>query len=461
VTYFCAIEEINPHNITTVYPNSGLYANILRMQSPITKHTLDNGLQVVLKEIHFAPLISHWVWYRVGSRDEISGSTGISHWVEHMQFKGTPKYPSQVLDKAISRVGGIWNAFTHLDWTTYFETLPAHEIGLALDLEADRMTSSLFDPHEVESERTVIISERQGNENQPLFRLTEEVQAAAFRVHPYHHMVIGDMADLHTIQRDDLYSHYNSYYSPSNAVVAITGDFDSDVMLDRVNESYGSIPGKQVPPRVNRPEPSQTGERRVDVEGPGETTFLQLAFHIPAANHLDFLPLMVLDSLLTGPSNLNMFGTGISNKTSLLYQSLVEKELAVSVFGGMQAAHDPFLYTINVILHPESNVENVLAAIDDQIQLIQESIPALSSLERAAKQARALFAYGSESITNTAFWLGISEMVATYEWFVHFLDKLGAVCPEDVQRAASTYLRPQNRVSGVYLPTGNGRSAAQ
>jgi zinc protease len=127
----------------------------------------------------------------------------------------------------------------------------------------------------------------------------------------------------------------------------------------------------------------------------------------------------------------------------------------------MQAAHDPFLYTINSILHPQSKVENVLTAIDDQIRLLQESIPASGSLERAVKQARALFAYGSESITNQAFWLGISEMVATYEWFIHFLDKLDAVRPEDVQRAASTYLRPQNRVSGVYIPTGNGQPDKQ
>ena len=431
------------------------------MPPTITKHTLDNGLQVVLKEIHSAPLISHWVWYRVGSRDEIAGRTGISHWVEHMQFKGTPRYPSQVLDKAISRVGGIWNAFTHLDWTTYFETLPAGEIDLALDLEADRMSGSLFEPDEVNSERTVIISERQGNENQPLFRLTEEVQAAAFRVHSYHHMVIGDLADLNTIQREDLFAHYNSYYSPSNAVVTIAGDFETGKMIEQVTEAYGSIPAKVPPPRLIRPEPSQPGERRLDVEGPGETTFLQLAYHIPAANHPDFLTLMILDSLLTGPSNLNMFGTGISNKTSLLYQALVEKELAVSVFGGMQATQDPFLYTINTILHPQSRVDDVLAAIDEQILRIQQTAPGSDSLERAVKQARALFAYGSESITNQAFWLGISEMVATYEWFVHYLENLEAVNPEDVQRAASMYLLPKNRVSGIYVPTGNGQPPLQ
>ena len=178
------------------------------MSDAITRIHLSNGLLVLLKEIHTAPIISHWIWYRVGSRNEIPGYTGISHWVEHMQFKGTPQFPAGVLDREISRQGGYWNAFTHLDWTTYFETLPVDKIDLALRLEADRMTNSLFTEEDVASERTVIISERQGNENEPLFRLSEEVQAAAFRVSPYHHEVIGDMVDLYHIQRDDLYQHY-------------------------------------------------------------------------------------------------------------------------------------------------------------------------------------------------------------------------------------------------------------
>ncbi|MEM5774599.1 MAG: insulinase family protein, partial [Anaerolineaceae bacterium] len=133
--------------------------------------TLENGLSIYLKEIHTAPLISHWVWYRVGSRNEIPGKTGISHWVEHMQFKGTAKFPAGLLDRAISRDGGMWNAFTNTDWTAYFEVMPSDKIDIALELEADRMMNSLFEPDEVESERTVIISEMEGSENEPLYRL--------------------------------------------------------------------------------------------------------------------------------------------------------------------------------------------------------------------------------------------------------------------------------------------------
>ncbi|MEJ2599162.1 MAG: pitrilysin family protein [Anaerolineales bacterium] len=169
-----------------------------------TRDTLSNGLTVLLKEIHTAPLISQWVWYRVGSRNERPGVTGVSHWVEHMQFKGTRRYPPGSLDKAIARLGGYWNALTHLDWTTYLETMPAASIDLVLELEADRMLNSRFDPQDVASERTVIISERQGNENEPLFQLSEAVQKKAFQVHAYRHEVIGDQADLESMQRDDL-----------------------------------------------------------------------------------------------------------------------------------------------------------------------------------------------------------------------------------------------------------------
>ena len=154
------------------------------MHPKVETHILDNGLTILTKELHHVPLVSHWVWYRVGSRNETKGKTGISHWVEHMQFKGTPKYPVNVLDQAISRDGGVWNAMTSLDWTTYFETLPSHKIDIALDLEADRMLNSLFDKDETELERTVVISEREGNENEPLFRLGEAVQQAAFEAAP-------------------------------------------------------------------------------------------------------------------------------------------------------------------------------------------------------------------------------------------------------------------------------------
>ncbi len=217
------------------------------------------------------------------------------------------------------------------------------------------------------------------------------------------------------------------------------------------------LPGND-PPRISRPEPAPLGEHRLTVEGPGETTYLDISYHAPAANDPDFFPVTVLDSLLAGPSSLNMFGGGgISNKTSRLYRSLVEKELAVSVSGGLTATADPFLYSIVVTVHPNRKADEVLAVFDNEIKRIQEELIPIAEITRAIKQARALFAYGSENITNQAFWLGHAEMFDKYDWFLTYLGKLSKVTPEELQMAAQKYLRPQNRVVGTYIPTGSGK----
>jgi zinc protease len=300
----------------------------------------------------------------------------------------------------------------------------------------------------------VIISEREGHENEPLFQLGEAIQQTAFRVHSYHHEVIGDMADLFSMTRDDLYNHYRSFYVPNNAVMAIAGDFDSDSMLARVRELFDSIPAGKEPPRLARSEPEQNGEVRLSVEGPGETCYVQTCYRFPPASHPDFFALSVLDSLLAGPSNLNMFSGGISNKTSRLYRALVDKEVTVSVHGGAQATIDPFLYTITMTVHPKRKPEEALAALDQELQRICDEKVTREEITRAIKQACALFAYGSENITNQGFWMGYAEMFANYEWFETYLDRLAAVTVKDVQRVANQYFRPQRRVVGTYVPLG-------
>jgi len=415
--------------------------------------TLPNGLTIHLKEIHTAPIISTWIWYKVGSRNEIPGKTGISHWVEHMQFKGTERFPSGYLDREISRTGGIWNAMTYLDWTTFFTTLPAHAANISLEMEADRMINSRFDVDEVERERTVIISEREGNENQPHFLLGEAVQEAAFARHPYKYEVIGLKDDLREITAEDLKSHYQKYYQPANAVLAIAGDFDSEKMLGKIEEHFNQIPQDNIESPEIQQELPLRGEKHVHVTGPGETSYVQIAYRAPSASAKDFLTLTVLDSLLTGPSSLNMFGSGgTSNKTSRLYRALVESEISVSCHGALQATRDPYLYGINLTVHPEHAPEDVLRAVDAEIVRLLETPVTQVEIDRAIKQAKALFAYSSENITNQAFWLGYTEMFDHYDWFENYVDNLSRVSPKEVMETARTYLSPDNRVVGFYTP---------
>ena len=417
-----------------------------------TKAVLDNGLTVVIRESRNAPVATFWCWYKVGSRVERAGITGISHWVEHMLFKGTPAFPKRELDRMVSREGGVWNGYTWLDFTTYFETLPADRIDLAFRIEADRMIHATFDPKEVESERTVIISERQGNENSPRFLLGEEVQAAAFRVHGYHHEVIGDMCDLQTMTRDQLFQHYKTYYAPNNAVAVAVGDFQASDVLKKIQAAFGKARPGPALPQISRAEPPQKGERRVSVEGDGTTAYVEIAHRAPNAVHPDFPAMVVLDAILAGASPLALFGGGTTNASSRLYKALVDTELATDVSAGMGTTVDPFLYSISATVRTGHTPAEVEAALDAELARAVAEPVADREVAKAIKQAKAQFAYGSESVTNQGFWYGFSEVFADYTWFESYLDRLAAVTVEDVQRVAKTYLTKSNCTVGWYVP---------
>ncbi len=413
----------------------------------LTHHTLPNGLTVLLREAHSAPVISWWLAYRVGSRNEPTGLTGISHWVEHMMFKGTERFPAGALDREIDRAGGQWNAFTSMDATKYFETLPAGKIDIAMEAEADRMTNALFDPDETESERTVIISERQGAENQPTFWLQEEVRGAAFRVHGYHHEIIGDETDLRRMTRDDLFNHYRRHYSPANAAAIAVGAFDSDEMLAKIERLFGSIEASAAPELFARPEPAQSGERRVVVERPGKTAFFELCHRAPAADHEDWFKLQIMNAILSGS------GGASDNKTSRLYRALVKTEIAAGVGAWLMPTVDPYLYSIIVTLRDDRQPKEAEAVLLDEIARLQADGVSEAELEKARKQTRAAFAYSAESVTEQAYGLAQSFILGDVHWFDRYSERLMAVSADDVLEVANRYLAPKNRVVGILKPT--------
>ena len=421
------------------------------MGAGVTKMHLKNGLVVLLKEIHSAPVVSVWVWYRVGSRNETYGRTGVSHWVEHMLFKGTEKYPAGAYDRLISRVGGVFNAMTWMDYTAYFQTLPAAQVELALDIEADRMVNSLFDPVEVERERTVIISERSMNENRPTFLLTEEVQNTAIKAHPYHHEIIGWPSDLQTLTRGDLYEHYRTYYVPNNAVLVITGSFYTAKMAELVKRYFGHLEPRPLPRLAITAEPPQRGERRVLLKGAGDTHYVQVAFHAVSATDEDFFPMVVLDAILGGAKSFG--GGGTTNRSSRLYKGLVATGLAADASSWIGPTIDPYLWWFDFTVNEGHTPEEIEAAFWQEIERVAQERVSPQELEKTRKQVRAHFVYGSESITNQARWLGFAEVVTSQYWLNTYLDRVADVTAEDVQRVAQKYLRRERATVGWYVAT--------
>src|SRR5438105_13828942 len=239
-----------------------------------TQTTLDNGLKVILREVRERPLIGLWMWYRVGGRNELPGTTGVSHWVEHMLFKGGKRFGKGEITKEISRRGGALNSFTWIVCTAYFQTLPSSEIDLALAIESDRIYDTRIEPDEAEAERTVVISEREGSENYPEFWLREEVQSVAWREHPYRLGVIGPKSDLRAMTREDLFRHYKRYYMTNNSTMVIVGDVEPERLLEEVRKRFDPLPSVPTPPPLGIEELPQTGERRVLVRRPGPTHYV-------------------------------------------------------------------------------------------------------------------------------------------------------------------------------------------
>jgi zinc protease len=425
--------------------------------------TLPNGLRAMVLESHTAPVATFWVWYRVGSRNEPVGYTGISHWVEHLLFKGTPTHPGGALTRLIDRLGGRWNAFTWKDYTAYYELLPAAHLGTAIRLEADRMQNTIFDPDVIAGERTVIISEREGAENYPSYYLREEVDALAFKAHPYRQPVIGWKDDLRVISRDDLYNHYRAYYHPSNAIAIAVGDFDTKVVIDEIADAFSSIPAGPSLPAVRSIEPEQSGERRVVLRRPGgATAYVHMAYHVPQAAHADLAALLVLDGVLCGFSGPAPFDGGSGGRSSRLYRALVDGGLTADVGSGLVPSIDPTVFRVSATVRSGVDVANVERVIDEEIARLHERPVEDAELASVKRQARSQFVYLNDGVSRRAVTLGAFATVASPETLFGLGDAVSGVTAADVTRVAQTYLVQKRRTVGWYVPeNGADRREAQ
>jgi zinc protease len=421
----------------------------------IRETRLDNGLLVLTREMHAAPVVSSWLWYRVGSRNERTGITGISHWVEHMMFKGTPRFGKGDLHRMVSRNGGSHNAMTYRDFTCYYETLPADRIDLALEMEADRMVNALFDEQEVQSERTVIISEREGSENYPQFHLYEELLAAAFKVHTYGHETIGWKCDLQTITRDDLYTHYRTFYVPNNATLIVVGDFKTAPMLEKINKLFGGIPAGPAMPAVTVAEPPQEGERRLVVRRPGGGSYFAVAFHAPSASHPDYWPMFVLAGVLSGVGSLNFTSPGASGKSARLYPALVEKGLAADANVSFGLSVDPDLLGVSATALQGVSLKRIEAVVFAELDKLAQEPPTAEELATVRKQVRTQIVYSEDGVANLGFTLGEFEVASSYKDYLAIMERVSSVTGADVQRVAATYLNDLNRTVGWFIPTNS------
>jgi zinc protease len=427
----------------------------LLTQPALRETHLDNGLKVLIQEVHIAPLVSVWAWYGVGSRDEGVGLTGASHWVEHMNFKGTTNIPRDDMKGIVERFGGMWNGYTWIDQTTYLETAGRDAIDRMLFIEAERMTNSIFDPAECESERTVIISELQGGDNDPEQVLDTEVTATAFRAHGYRHPAIGWLSDLQSMTRDDLYAHYRRFYVPANATLVVVGDVDTDEVLRQAERYFGQIPSGLAPLRQKTVEPPQIGERRVTIEREGTTAYLKFAYHAPAATDADFFPMLVLDAVLTGAKGLNLwasFRVAPPQRKSRLYTALVERGLATQVNGALLASADPFLYTLSFTATEGVSLATLEEAVFAALDSVTNGRIEDEEVHRARRQLRARLVFEDDSVSNVAHQLGYFETVVGPGFYPRLRQEIDAVTPDQVRDVARHRLRRSGLTVGSFHP---------
>jgi zinc protease len=414
------------------------------LKDQVFETTLPNGLKVILLENPKAPLVTFQVWYRVGSRNEEWGKTGLSHVLEHMMFKGTAKVGPEEFSRIIQENGGNLNAFTSYDNTAYFENLSSDHIQVAIDLESDRMQNLILRQEDFQTERMVVVEERRlRTEDNPQAFLLEQTMATAFQIHPYHWPIIGWMEDLSRLTLEDLKSYYRTYYNPVNAFLVVVGDFKKDELLPKIERAFGSYARGLVPNQDKAKDPPQIGERRISVNKEAQLPFLVIGYHVPNLRDPDSYVLEVIATILS------------AGKSSRFYQSLVrEKGLVLSADAEHSLfSRDPGLFFISADLLPGKEVAEVEKALDHEVRRLQKEPVGEKELEKAKNQLEAAFIYGQDSLFYQATLLAQHE-ICLDDWRAidSYLPSIRKVSAEDIQRVAKKYLVSDNRTIGILVP---------
>jgi len=405
--------------------------------------TLDNGLRVLLLEDHRSPIVSFQVWYRVGSRNEQRGATGIAHFLEHLMFKGTPTHGPREFARLIEQNGGQDNAFTSQDVTSYFVNIAAERLDLVIDLEADRMRNLLLDPREIDAERQVVIEERRTRtDDNPGGFLGEELSSVAFKAHPYGFPIIGWAEDLKRITPAEIRAFYDTYYVPNNAIVVAVGDFNAFDLLAKIKRRFGTIPRGADPPPVLAVEPPQNGERRVIVRKQAELPNVYLAYHVPHHASEDAVPLDVLSTILSG------------GRASRIYRHLIyERRIALDAGGDYSYfSLDPNLFWFWATPMPGQTPETLEAALIEEMERLKREPVSDEELQRAKNQVEAAFVFQEDSVHRRASLLARFELLGNYQLKDAFLAKVRAVTAADLTRVASTWFSQDRKNVGILLP---------
>ena len=413
------------------------------LKEQVFETVLPNGLKVILLENHKAPLVTFQVWYRVGSRNEAWGKTGLSHMLEHMMFKGTEKIDPEQFSRIIQENGGDDNAFTSHDYTAYFENLSADRVQVAIDMEADRMQNLILREEDFRTERMVVMEERRlRTEDNPQSVLIEQILATAFQIHPYRWPIIGWMEDIARFTLEDLKVYYRTYYNPANAFLVVVGDFKKEELLSKIEKALGSYSKGVAPIQDRDKDPPQIGERRIFVKKEAQLPFLVMGYHVPNLREPDSYVLEVIATLLSG------------GKSSRLYQGLVrEKRLVLSADAGHDLlSRDPSLFTLSADLLPGKEISQVEKAFDQEIEQLQKELVGGQELEKVKNQIEASFIFGQDSIFGQARLLAHHEIALNWKAIDDYLPSIQKVTPEDIQRVAKKYLVQDNRTVGILIP---------